>query len=242
MITFVVYDDKKEFRNQLEKTIYKLAEQEKLDYQIKSYGEYDEDFQKTIQNYSTPKIYLLDIDVPNSESGIDVAKKIRKNDWNSVIILITSHMDLGYEALKAKIMVLDYISKHHDWKANTIRTVKEALKRIGHNNVLILENGSMTHRIYLFDILYVVKDSVERKCIIKTVDGHSILVNKTLHEIGKMLDDRFYLSHRSCYINLERIIGVDWKKNTIYFEEGEKTDYLARNRKKGLKEYVGNHQ
>ena len=238
MVTFVIYDDMEDFRKKTEKLVRKIMEKEKMNYQIESYSEYNSQMKKTIENHQVPKIYLLDIDVPNSESGIDIARKRRKRDWNSIIILVTVHMDLGYEALKAKIMVLDYISKHHDWKNSLTNTVKEALRRLDQNNVLIVENGGITYRIYMADILYILKDSVERKCLIKTIDGNIIPASATLSEIGELLDERFYLSHRSCYINLERITSVNWKKNIIYFEEGEEIDYLSRNKKRGLKEYV----
>ena len=225
MITFVLYDDMKEFREKTEKLIREIVKKEGKECVIESYEKYNEKFRKTIEDNQVTKIYLLDIDVPNSESGIDIARRIRKNDWNSVIILITSHIEMGYEALKAKIMLLDFISKYHNWKNNLIKTVKEAIKRIDQNNILMIESGTMTHRIYLSDILYIVRDNVDRKCSIKTIDGHDISINKSLSEIGEKLDDRFYLSHRSCYVNIERIKSIDWKKNEIYFEEGEKIDY-----------------
>lgn len=237
MITFVLYDDIKEFRDRAEEIINQLMKKEGRFAQIESYGSYNEEFKKTIEKKDIPKIYILDIDVPNSESGIDIAKRIRKTDWNSIIILVTCHEEMGQEALKAKIMLLDFISKYNDWEGNLKRTVKEAIQKIGTNNILVLENGTMTYRIYASDVLYILKDSVDRKCIVKTSE-HEIPVNKTMVGISKMLDERFYLSHRSCYINLEQIEGVDWKKNTIYFPHGEKIDYLSRDRKKGLKEYV----
>ena len=88
--------------------------------------------------------------------------------------------------------------------------------------------------------MYIVKDSVERKCIIKTI-YNDVYVNETINELLGMLDERFYLTHRSCIVNIERINKIDWKNNIIYFKNScEKTDYLARDKKKGLKEYVRN--
>ena len=85
-------------------------------------------------------------------------------------------------------------------------------------------------------ILYVMKDRVERKCIVKTLQNE-ILVNKTLSEIKKELDERFYESHRSCIINTRRLDRIDWKNNIIYFENGCNIDLISRDKKKGLKEY-----
>ena len=52
------------------------------------------------------------------------------------------------------------------------------------------------------------------------------------------LDDRFYLSHRSCLINTDKVRKIDWKNSVIYFENGISISLLSRDRKKGLKKYV----
>ena len=54
--------------------------------------------------------------------------------------------------------------------------------------------------------------------------------------ISKKLDDRFYQTHRACYVNLNNIKSVDFKNNVIYFIKDNSIDYLSRNYKKGLKE------
>ena len=38
----------------------------------------------------------MDIEIPGGMSGIDVARRIRTKDWNSIIILVTSHVDMGF--------------------------------------------------------------------------------------------------------------------------------------------------
>ena len=38
------------------------------------------------------------------------------------------------------------------------------------------------------------------------------------------------------------IKSVDWKNNIINFKGGKSTDYIARDKKKGLKEYVKNNK
>ena len=70
---------------------------------------------------------------------------------------------------------------------------------------------------------------------------NQIFVNRNLSDFIDELDSRFYLSHRSCLVNTEKIKTVDWRSNIIYFDNNEYTDYLAREKRKGLKEYVGSH-
>lgn len=236
-MTFILYDDKEEFRKRSESIIERVARETDSQYEIKEFSTFDKNFEKLINNDKNNKIYIMDIEVPGSLSGIEVAKKIRKSDWNSVIIMVTSHTELGYEALKAQIMLLDFISKYHDWEKNLTSALGKAISQIDNKKILILESGGITYRVHTADVLYIVKDPVERKCTIKTTYDEIVVV-KGITEIGKMLDQRFYLSHRSCYINLEKIRSINWKTNTIYFTNGESIDYLSRDRKKGLKEYV----
>ncbi|MBP3460794.1 MAG: response regulator transcription factor [Bacilli bacterium] len=236
MIKFVIYDDEEIFRSKTKSVIEKTMSKFKMEYCIEEFSKYNSRMQKTIDDECS-KIYIMDIEIPNGLSGIDVAKKIRINDWNSIIILVTSHMEMGYEALKAQIMLLDFISKYNDCSPNLESTIKKAISKIDNKKILIFETNNMTYKVHTDDIVYIVKDSIDRKCIIKT-EYNEVCISETIGNILDMLDRRFFLSHRSCIINTEKIDRIDWKKNIIYFKNSDKTDYLSRNKRKELKEYV----
>lgn len=237
MISFAVCDDEKEFRKKVVKTIDKLFMKNSIDYNIKEFSVYDKEFESFVYQPVTSKIYILDIEMNDGISGIDIARKIRKTDWNSIIIMVTSHADLGYDALKAQIMLLAFISKYDDCEKNLSLVLKKAITMVGNKKVLVFETNGISHRIYLDDILYVTKDTVDRKCIIKTTYSE-FAVNRTMNQMIEELDGRFFLSHRSCLVNTDKIKKIDWKQNIIYFEKDEKIDLLARDKKKGLKEFV----
>ena len=233
---FVVYEDEKEFRKQTVDVITKLMIKSDLDYSIKEFDKYNDKLNKIIES-GIPKIYILDIEIPNSKSGLDVARKIREKDWNSIIILVTSHVDMGYDALKAQIMVLDFISKFNNCEENLTQVLKIALSKIDNKKVLVFKSCGITSRVYTDDILYVLKDTVDRKCIIKTLYGE-FSISLTMNEMIEKLDERFYLSHRSCLVNTEQIRVVNWRTGIITFKNGDSIDYISRDKKKGLKEYV----
>jgi len=237
MINFVVCDDEKEFRDKTTLVINKLLMKNNIEYKIHEYGTYNKDLENFINNNLSSKIYILDIEMKNSISGIDIARKIRKNDWDSIIIMVTSHSELGYEALKAQIMLLDFISKFDECEKNLEKTLKKAIVKVDSKKIIQFQNSGVTHRLYLDDILYVTKDTVDRKCIIKTT-YNEFAVNKTMNEMIEELGPSFYLSHRSCLVNIEKIKTVNWKDSIIWFNNGETIDLLARDKKKGLKEYV----
>lgn len=237
MINFVVCDDEKEFRNKLVLIIDRLFMKNNLEYKIHEFDKYNTKFENLIESDMSSKIYILDIEMKDSISGIDIARKIRKNDWKSIIIMVTSHTELGYEALKAQIMLLDFISKFDNCEKNVEKILKKAVSKVDDKKVILFQASGITHRIYLDDILYVTKDTVDRKCIIKTT-YNEFAVGKTMNEMIEELGPNFYLSHRSCLVNLDKVKSVNWKDNIIYFDNGEKIDLLSRDRKKGLKEYV----
>lgn len=238
MVKFVVYDDEEVFRSNVVKSIDKVMEKSKMEYSIEEFSKYNSRMQKVIDDESS-KIYIMDIEIPNGLSGIDVARKIRMDDWNSIIILVTSHVDMGYDALKAQIMLLDFISKYNDCNISLERTIKKATLKINNKKVLIFECNDITYKVYTDDIVYIVKDTIDRKCVIKTI-YNEVIVNENISTLFDMLDGRFFMTHRSCIINTEKIDKIDWKNNIIYFKNGFKTDYLSRDKKKELKEYVRN--
>lgn len=236
MIKFVVCDDQKEFRAKMVMSINKVLMNSNLEYKIDEFERFDKNFDKLINDGLSSKIYILDIELPGI-SGIDIARRIRKVDWNSIIIMVTSHSELGYEALKAQIMLLDFISKFDNCEDNVESILKNAIAKVDDKKVISFESSGIGYRIYLDDIIYVVKDTVERKCIIKTT-YNEVVVNKTMNEMINELDRRFYLSHRSCLVNTEKIRKIDFKESTIYFQGGESINLLSRDKKRGLKEYV----
>ena len=237
MIEFVIYDDQKEYCSMILDSIRQAAGESFEQCVVKTFYKYDKAFENVIKEDKLSKIYILDIEVPNSKSGIDIARFIRKKDWNSIIILVTSHVELSYEALKAQIMLLDFICKQNNCAINLVKTLKKAIHKINDRKILNYEICGMFHRIYTDDILYIQKDSIERKSLIKTT-YNIIPVNESLIEIMDELDDRFYQTHRSCIVNTERIRDINWKENIIIFDDGSSIDYLARDKRKGLKERV----
>jgi len=237
MINFIIVDDEKDFRIKTISLIDKIMSNKDVDYCTKDFASYNKEFEEVISSNMTSKIYIMDIDLGNNISGIDIARKIRSVDWDSIIILVTCHAELGYEAVKAQIMLLDFISKYNNCEDNLKQTIKKAVNKIRQKKIIYFETPNASYRIYADDILYIIKDSIERKCIIKT-PFNEFQINKTLSELITTLDDRFYLSHRSCLVNTDRISYVNWKENKITFDNNETIDMLSRDRKKGLKEHT----
>ena len=237
LVEFVVCDDEKSFRNRVIAVINKVYMKNNDYYHINEFDKFNKKFEELI-NDGIPKIYILDIELNGSESGMDIARKIRTNDWESIIIFITSHNEYGYDALKAHIMLLDFILKYTDYEKHLEQVIKKALNNVNRKKTVVFKSDGVSYIIHLEDILYITKDTNDRKSVIKTT-YNKISVNKTLSCIKDNLDDRFCETHRSCIVNTNRISHIDWNSNVISFSNGDSIDLISRDKKKGLKEYVG---
>lgn len=232
MINFIVVDDIKYFSDEVSNIIDKVMMKNTLEYKIHIFNDYDSKFMKIMKNSMSNKIYILDIE-SKSASGLDVARMIRKNDVNSIIIFLTAHNELGSVVSKEQLLVLTFICKFDDFKTNIKLAINKSLQILGKNTVIKFKDYNTFYTIHLKDILYVTHDSIDRKSIIKT-DYTVYKVNNSLAEIKEMSFNKLKQTHRSCLVNEDRITKIDIKKNEIVFDNGEKIDMVSSSYKKEL--------
>ena len=135
-------------------------------------------------------------------------------------------------------MPLDFIEKQHFCKERLCETIKIALNAINETKFMTFTTYHIDYQIALDDIIYIEKLQMTKKCIITLESGFKIEVNKPLHEISKMLDQRFYQTHKSCIVNVQKILKVSFVENKITFSNGVEIYLVSSRRKKGLKEHV----
>ena len=102
-----------------------------------------------------------------------------------------------------------------------------------HKVVIKFNDKGIIYTIPVNDILYVTKESTSRKSIIKTSYAE-YSVNLTLKEIVDLCNGCLVQTHRSCFINMDRVRVIDKHDNTIEFDNNETIDLLSSNYKKGL--------
>lgn len=225
MINFIVVDDFKEITKKVEDIINKTMMRNATDYKIHVFNDYDSSFMNFIKKNMPNKIYILDIET-KSASGLDIARVIRKDDYESVIMFITAHEELSGTVAREQLMALTFICKFDDFESKVREAIYKALKIIGKKSVLRFKNYSSVYTIPIDDILYITRDSIDRKCIIKT-DYAAFKINKSLNEIRDMLNDDFVQSHRACIINEKRIQKINKRNKEIVFDNGEKIDLIS---------------
>lgn len=225
MVNVIICDDNDKDRNNVVDFVKSFMCKNKIEYQMHIYNDYNKKFNEIIENKMPFKIYLLDIETP-SASGIDIARKIRHKDVESVIIFLTVHEELGNTILKNDLMFLSFINKFDNLNVRLNNSMKKALNMLKHKRVIKFTDRNIIYTINIDDILYLTKDSYERKTIIKT-DYAEFRVSKTLTELIAMLDERFIQTHRSCYVNSDRKVSIDRTNKIILFDNGETIDLLS---------------
>lgn len=232
VINFIVADDIKYFIDEVSDVINGIMMKNTFEYKIHTFDDYNLDFKKVIKNSMPNKIYILDIET-KSASGLDMARMIRRDDVNSVIIFLTAHDELSSVVSKDQLMVLTFICKFDDFKNNVKSAISKSLKVIGKNTVIKFKDYSTVYTIDVDDILYVTRDSVDRKCAIKT-KYTTYKVNKSLTEIKEMCSNKLIQTHRGCLVNQDRIVKIDKKKNEISLDNGEVITLVSINYMKEL--------
>lgn len=236
MINFILCDDNKYVRDINETIISKIAMPFDFNYVVHSFDKYSVKLKNLINSPSDIKIYILDLELPG-KSGIDIAREIRKVDWDSIIIILTSHDELELNVLKQKLLIFDFISKFDNYEDRLSDAIKMVIEKVNVMKIISFKCNKEIHHVKLDNIMYVYKDSTTEKTTIVTTDG-VYPIRDPLSSIADKLDLRFYQTHRACYVNLDKIESVDFKNGIIYLINDTSIDYLSRNYKKGLRDLL----
>lgn len=155
--------------------------------------------------YEGNKVYdilLLDIEMKHM-TGIELAKRIRKDDNRAEIIFITSHFEFvgeGYE-----VDALHYLIK--PISENKLMQVlsKAADKLSVEPPSLIINCDGETVKLYESEILYV--ESFLHYILIRTKDKE-YKIKESISAFEKKLSDDFYRIHRSYLVSLKHMTRI----------------------------------
>ncbi len=225
MLNFIICDDALLSREKVKKHITKFMMNNKLEYKIHIFDDYDESFLEIINKKLSNKIYILDIETP-SRTGIDVARIIRNKDCNSIIIFLSGYESLSSVVSKKNFLFLTFINKYDECEEHLTSTLNKVLEIIDAKEIIEFKDCGTFYRINVRDILYITTDTIERKSIIKT-DYAEIKINKTLKEIVELLNNNFIKTHKSCIVNKNRVVGYNKPHKTILFDDGRKIDMVT---------------
>ncbi len=196
---------------------------EELKYFIKNYSsieivkEFEESLKalKYLENNNVDVIFL-DINVPNLD-GVSLAKIICRFKVKPAIVFITASKEYALEAFD--IRAFDYILKPYS-EERIIETLK-MLERSNNEKVskkvskdkIILWKGQKMKVIDIDDIYYC--ETEGRETLVHTLDDNFIANMNISRFLEELPEDKFFRSHRSFIININKIEEIiPWFNNT----------------------------
>lgn len=228
MIKFVIIDNDDKFIKIYEDIINELLFDSRQDYAIFTFKKYNSELKEIILDNSEPKIYILDLELDIRISGMDILKEIREKEWDSEIIVATNHDRMFETVHKEVIKVFDFIEKFDNLEKRLKNDLRLIINKKYDIEKFIFQNKKFSLQIYFKDILYIFRDTVDRKLIIKTTNNE-FLVNLSIREILNMLDKRFIQCHRSCIYNNDRVNVKNYSLGYFITDTGEQVNMLSKN-------------
>lgn len=220
MLLLAVCDDMPIECAGIAKQIENILKQSNIDFLIKKFFS----GQELLQSKESFDVIFLDIKMPKI-SGMELAKELREQEKQSLIIFITSASEYVFEAFDVE--AFQYLLK--PVQNDKLKIVLEkALKRTeidANSDFLIISVNRQIKKVFLKDILYI--ESVGRIAKIHCSTG----TLETYEQIG-VLEDKlskksFFRCHKCFLVNLDYVDAFN--KTEVNLENGEKI-MLAKRR------------
>ncbi len=240
VVKIVIVEDDPKTQEEVSRII-KTTDIAKEEMQIEIYDRYNEKLEEEIKNQDMRKIYILDIELGQPESGMNIAKQIRATDWESEIIFITNHDKMFETAHRSVFNVYDFIEKFNDLDEKLKKDINLIYHRSYDNQMLVINKGNVHLQIYYSTITHIIRDKETRKINIYT-DNNRYIVNMSMKEIKEYLSERFENVHRACIVNMNRIAHYEWNNGYFEIDNGKKVYMISKSYKKDIEKHYNDHK
>lgn len=237
MLKIIICEDNQACLEKAISATHKALGNYDIDYKICKYLSFCKEFKEDIEDKLNKKIYILDIELPEI-SGLQIAEKIRRDDWDSIIIFVTSHPECRNDIFYSRLLAFDYISKYTSYDKRLQQSIEEASKIVGKKRVFIYKSNRIIYRLEYEQILYFERVNGTNKWLLHVEGGNVYEIIGSTSDIVENLDETFTLSHKSCIINLNKIKYVDNDKGVVTLINGEEIDKLSFRKRKELEKSI----
>lgn len=217
MISLLICDDDKEITDKITTLVNEFQNDNNvnLEIDVRNHSE------QVIEESKSYDIAVVDVEMPNT-TGLSLAKTIRDNNEDAIIIVITSHLcyldsAMGIQAFRflTKPIEEDRFLKNF---GEAVKYYKKLIKEV------IVEVNGKVSKLKTIDILYI--ENIKHGANIVTKNA-VYKTNKKPAVWEKIIDQPnfFVHSHKSYIVNLQNIVYFD--KNTISFTRGKGKEELS---------------
>lgn len=236
MINFVVVEDNAMHRKRLRNIIINYMMKNKYEFDILEFDKETKELNRVINLHEQNHIYIFDFELPNS-NAIDLSRKVREKDWISPIIVFTVNGGMAYETFKQRLQILDFVNKQFEAEKNLEELFDICLKQFKIKKSLKFKFKGVDYSIDFNKILYIHRDTVERKCVIVT-NNSEYRIPGNISDLIKKLGPSFKFTHKGCIVNMNRVEALVWRENKITFDTGKEIYLLSKTHKKELMHLV----
>lgn len=233
MLNFVLCDDNKNALDRFSKMLELVLTNNDFDGNISFATTNANELLNYVKN-NTVDVVILDIDLHDKISGLDLAEKIRSINKKIYIIFETAHLE--YLLLAYKYKTFDYLPKPISL-SNLESTISRLFNDIGteplKKSFIKLKNGNL---INLNSIFYIEKNNMK---LIFNGGSAEYSIYSTFKEIQPSLPQTFIRCHKSYIVNVLKITHIE--KSTIHFDKTcNKKCYIGQVYRKKFLEVLNN--
>ena len=217
MLHFVICDDNLNILDKLEKMLENIFTKNNFEAEVSFKSDNSEDILDYIKR-NPSDVFLLDINLKSSKTGLELAEEIRKVKKNSYLIFTTGHLEYAMVAYKYK--TFDYIAKPitYDRLEDTIVRLFEDVNglnkrylRIDNKNTLVDES----------EIQYVKRDGMK---LVFHTPSRDYDTYSSFNKFQDRLPKTYIRCHKSCIANINQIKDIEPVSGTITFKDGSTCD------------------
>ena len=210
MLNFVLCDDNLVIVNKLKEMLEFLFVKHDIEAKVTFTSDNSIDVLDFIANNHVDVI-ILDINLNSNISGLELAKRVRKNNKGVYIIFSTGHLE--YSLIAYSVKTFDYLPK-----PITIERLEVTLLRLledvkfSNKKFIYIDNKTL---INYSEINYIKKDGMK---LVFCTDSHKYETYNSFSKIQSILPDNFIRCHKSYIANADNISNINTNKNIILFK------------------------
>lgn len=217
MLQFVICDDNLNILDKLEKMLENIFTKNNFEAEVSFKSDNSDDILDYIKR-NPSDVFLLDINLKSSKTGLELAEEIRKVKKNSYLIFTTGHLEYAMVAYKYK--TFDYIAKPitYDRLEDTVVRLFEDVNglnkrylRIDNKNTLVDES----------EIQYVKRDGMK---LVFHTPSRDYDTYSSFNKFQDRLPKTYIRCHKSCIANINQIKDIEPVSGTITFRDGSTCD------------------
>lgn len=200
MLRIAIVDDESEARRRLRNIVNITMINHKVDYKVEEFQSGSELFKEDIDTFD---IIFLDIEM-NDENGIEVSKELKKKEFSSIIIFVTSFD--AYVRNAFGLNVYAYIMKD-EIDVVVPRTLISLLKDMDKKTYIVLHGDQGPLTMKFVDILYFIIE--ERKIYIHTYNDKIRVYGTSLKKLSVNLNESFLYPNSKYILNASHIKSIE---------------------------------